>query len=121
MTMRHGWLQKQNSNGLFFKRWKKRYFRLTDKALMYAKSMTSLNLCEEVNLLSDDSRNSGFYTMALTCENLCEVSLHNIKSVEKTDGLGWDWCFTVTTNLLTEDDERRVYVLQVLGDPSCGR
>jgi len=56
--MRQGWLQKKNSNGVFFMLWKKRYFKLTDKALTYAKSMTSLNLCEEVNLLSDDSLQS---------------------------------------------------------------
>jgi hypothetical protein len=48
MSMRQGWLQKKNSNGVFFMLWKKRYFKLTDKALTYAKSMTSLNLCEEV-------------------------------------------------------------------------
>ena len=88
-VLRHGWLQKQNPRGLIYKQWKKRYFKLTDTALLYAKS-------------EHDAA-------------ICEVPLNRIKGVEKSDGKGRDWCLEVATNLFLGDGKRRVYVLQVLG------
>jgi hypothetical protein len=88
-VLRRGWLQKQNPHGLIYKQWKKRYFTLTDTALLYAKS-------------ENDAA-------------ICEVPLNRIKGVEKSDGQGRDWCLKVATNLFLGDGKRRVYVLQVLG------
>ena len=88
-VLRCGWLQKQNPHGLIYKQWKKRYFKLTDTALLYAKSESDAAICE--------------------------IPLNRIKSVEKSDGQGRDWCLEVATNLFLGGGKRRVYVLQVLG------
>jgi hypothetical protein len=86
--IRQGWLLKQNPNGVLLKMWKKRYFKLTETALLYAES-------EQLAALR-------------------EVPLNIISSVERSDRVkGRDNCFTVSTYLFCENGKRRIYLLQV--------
>jgi hypothetical protein len=87
--IRQGWLLKQNPHGVLYKLWKKRYFKLTNTALLYAESEHGAALRE--------------------------VPLRIISSVERSDRVqGRDNCLTVSTYLFCEDGKRRIYLLQVL-------
>ena len=92
-VVRAGWLDKQDPNGLIFKQWKRRFFKLTAGALVYSKT--------------EDG------------EALREVSLVNIKEVQAHDIKGRSGIFTVATNLFLSDGKPRVYILQV--SPACPR
>ena len=88
-TIRQGWLEKQDPNGLIFKQWKRRYFELTSDAIVYSKTEGG--------------------------EALLEVSLSNVKQVHAHDVKGRSGIFVVATNLFLSDGKPRVYILQVSG------
>jgi hypothetical protein len=91
---RQGWLEKleKQKRAFLYKQWKKRYFTLTDAALLYAKGAPG----------SEHDAHE------------CEVPLNSIINIEKADGTGRDRCLEVATNLFQGDGKRRVYLLQVL-------
>jgi hypothetical protein len=88
-TIRQGWLEKEDPNGLIFKQWKRRYFKLTSDAIVYSKTEEG--------------------------ESLREVSLSNVKQVHAHDVKGRSGIFMVATNLFLSDGKPRVYILQVRG------
>lgn len=79
-------MEKQDPNGLIFKQWKRRYFKLMPDAFVYSKT--------------EDG------------EALREVSLINVKHVDAQAGKGRSGIFMVATNLFLPDGKPRIYILQ---------
>lgn len=79
-------MEKQDPNGLIFKQWKRRYFKLMSDAFVYSKTENG--------------------------EALREVSLINVKHVDAQDVKGRSGIFVVATNLFLPDGKPRIYILQ---------
>jgi hypothetical protein len=95
-VLRQGWLDKleKQKRAFFYTQWKKRYFTLTDAALLYANGAPGSQHHEHAHK--------------------CKVPLNSIISIAKADGQRRDRCLEVVTNLFRGDGKRRVFLLQVL-------
>ena len=93
---RQGWLEmlEKQKRAFLCKQWKKRYFTLTDAALLYANGAPGSQHHEHAHK--------------------CKVPLNSIISIAKADGQRRDRCLEVVTNLFRGDGKRRVFLLQVL-------